>query len=76
MKMKDVLNVKTPSVKEIAKKHNVDIDGINKELAMGIEIEKEHTSDETLATEIALDHLNEFPDYYTRLKKVEEQSLK
>lgn len=42
------------------------------QLAMGIRVEMEHTNDERLAKEIALDHLAEFPDYYTRLKKVEE----
>lgn len=40
---------------------------------MGIEVEKEHTSNVSLAKEIALDHLNELPDYYTRLKTVEEK---
>ncbi len=44
------------------------------ELAMGIEIEKEHTKDERVATEIARDHLSEIPDYYTRLKKMEKQA--
>jgi hypothetical protein len=44
------------------------------ELAMGIEIEKEHTKDEKVAAEIARDHLSEIPDYYTRLKKMEKQA--
>lgn len=46
------------------------------ELAMGIEIEKEHTNDEAIAKEIAKDHLAELPDYYTRLKKMEEEGKK
>lgn len=41
------------------------------ELAMGIEVEKEHSDDEAAAERIALDHLAEIPDYYTRLKKME-----
>ena len=41
------------------------------ELAMGIEIEHEHTSSDTVAERIAKDHLTEIPDYYTRLKKME-----
>ena len=40
-----------------------------KELKMGIEVEKEHTDDIKVATEIAMDHLKEYPNYYTRLKK-------
>lgn len=67
----DQFGVKTPTIEEIAKKHNVSLEELNKELQLGIEVEKEHTNDETLANEIARDHLNEFPDYYTRLKKVE-----
>ena len=36
---------------------------------MGIEVEKEHTSDEDKARKIALDHLEEVPEYYSKLKK-------
>ena len=39
------------------------------QLAQGLMIEREHTPKKHLATEIALDHLAEHPDYYTRLKK-------
>lgn len=49
---------------------------------MGMDVELEHgtissltnvTNDDPLATgKIALAHLNEFPDYYTRLKEMEE----
>jgi hypothetical protein len=42
-----------------------------KELAMGIKVEHEHTNNKTVAKRIALDHLAEIPDYYTRLKKME-----
>jgi len=42
-----------------------------KELAMGIKVEMEHTSSKAMATRIALDHLAEINDYYTRLKKME-----
>ena len=38
------------------------------QLKMGIEIEKEHTSDHALAQKIAMDHLKEDPKYYTKLK--------
>lgn len=46
------------------------------ELKMGIEIEKEHTDDPKIAIEIAKDHLAEIPDYYTRLKKMEDSAKK
>jgi len=42
-----------------------------KELAMGIEVEKEHLPYPSIAEKIAKDHLAEIPDYYTRLKKME-----
>lgn len=44
------------------------------QLAMGIEVEKEHTDDPEIAKMIALDHLAEIPDYYTRLKKMEDEA--
>ena len=53
---------------------------------MGMDVELEHgtrdphtnvTNDDALVTgKIALAHLNEFPDYYTRLKKMEEEGDK
>ena len=45
-----------------------------KELAMGIEVEKEHTDDTSITKLIAKDHLAEIPDYYTRLKKMEDEA--
>jgi len=45
-----------------------------KELAMGIIIEQEHTAQKNIAKIIAKHHLNEFPDYYTRLKKMESKA--
>lgn len=40
-----------------------------KELEMGIKVEMEHTDDKEEAKKIALQHLAEVPDYYTKLKK-------
>lgn len=45
-----------------------------KELKMGIKVEMEHTDDPDLAKEIAMDHLKEIPDYYTRLAKMEKEA--
>jgi len=47
-----------------------------KELLMGIKVEREHTTDKYMALEIATDHLEEFPDYYTRLEEMEEKAEK
>jgi DNA-directed RNA polymerase beta subunit len=47
-----------------------------KELARGIEVEFEHTNDRDKAKEIAKDHLEEIPDYYTRLDKMEAEAEK
>lgn len=46
---------------------NLDVD--QEELKKGIEVEKEHTDDPVKAEEIALDHLAEDPQYYTKLDK-------
>jgi len=46
------------------------------ELKMGAKVEKEHTTDEETAIRIATDHLAEIPDYYTRLKKMEDDAKK
>lgn len=66
-----LLDVPTPSLEKIAEKHGVKEDWLSKQLEEGIEVESEHTNDRSVAEEIALDHLNERPDYYIRLKKVE-----
>jgi len=62
------------SVKDIADKHGVSVDKIEKELEMGVEVEMEHVDDKDLSRDIAIDHLVEFPDYYTRLKDMEKEA--
>ena len=42
------------------------------ELVRGTKHEMEHTSDVNEARQIALDHLREWPTYYTALEKLEE----
>ena len=44
------------------------------ELSMGIKVELEHTKNKDIAKKIALDHLAEMSDYYSKLKKMESQS--
>lgn len=45
-----------------------------KELRIGIRVESEHTNWPPMAKRIALDHLSEIPDYYTRLLKMEKEA--
>lgn len=59
------------SVEEIAKKHKVSPSIIQKQLEMGMKVEHEHTTDNDAAMDIALQHLDEIPNYYSKLKKVE-----
>jgi hypothetical protein len=42
-----------------------------KQLAAGIKVEREHTKNKHIATEIAMDHLIEDKNYYKKLKKME-----
>jgi len=64
------------TVEQIAKKHRLEVSFIQRQLDMGEPIEHEHTKDHKLAMEIALQHLDEIPDYYTRLKKMETSAKK
>lgn len=50
---------------DLARKHYMFIGTIEKEIELGLKIEKEHTSDKDEALEIVMDHLTEFPDYYS-----------
>ena len=65
------LDKPTPSISDLASKHNVPVKQILKQLEMGIEVEYEHTSNFEVAKEIALDHIAEDPSYYDNLKFVE-----
>jgi hypothetical protein len=71
-------------IEKIAKKTNIDISKFDmKELVMGMEVELEHgsqniktdiTNDEPIETfKIVMAHMNEMPDYYTKLKKMEKK---
>jgi len=70
----DMKKFKSPE--QIARKHNVSLNLIQRQLKIGIPIEHEHTQDKNLAAVIALQHLEEIPDYYTRLDKMEASSKK
>ncbi len=59
------------SVDDIANKHGVSVDQVKDQLKMGMKVEKEHTDSHKEAVKIAMDHLVEDPEYYTKLKKME-----
>jgi hypothetical protein len=64
------------SVTDIAKKHGISVEKIEAQIDMGKKVEMEHVKDEKLAREIAMDHLEEIPDYYTRLNNMEKEAKK
>jgi hypothetical protein len=61
------------SPEELAKKHGVSVEEIKKQLEIGTKVEFEHTTSKSSARITALQHLDEKPDYYTKLKKMETQ---
>ena len=64
---------KVPTEKEIAKKHGVSVDAIIKQAEIGSTVEREHVTTHEEAYGIALQHLDEFPDYYKHLLKMEKE---
>lgn len=67
--IKELLNRKTLTPEQIAKKHDVSLAQIKRQLGMGHKVEKEHTKSAKVADEIARDHLGEIPNYYSKLNK-------
>jgi hypothetical protein len=63
------------TLNDIAKKHNISVDTIVKDLKKGMKVEMEHTTDVNVAKEIAFDHLYEDPKYYDKLAKMEKESV-
>ena len=61
---------------QIADMHGVDVSDIDSEVSKGIEVEMEHTSDKDIAHEIAMDHVIEDPEYYTKLSQTELEEKK
>lgn len=61
------------SIMDIAKKHGISERIIRRQLQKGIKHELEHTKDRDKAKEIAMDHLYEMPNYYTKLAKMENE---
>ena len=83
--MNNKKNFSSEEAKKIGEALNVDWSKFDVEqFRMGMDVELEHgledpetnvtNNDPFLTGKIALAHLNEFPDYYTRLKKMEEEA--
>jgi hypothetical protein len=64
------------TIKDIANKFNVPVSDVKKQITKGEKVESEHTTDKGKQTEIATDHVSEFPDYYDRLEKLEKDAEK
>jgi hypothetical protein len=62
--------------KKIADKFGVSVKDVKKQIEKGKKIESEHTDDEEKQTEIASDHVTEFPDYYYIIEKMEKEAKK
>ena len=81
------MNLKDAKKKVLGDKLKKQIQAADKkELAMGKKVELEHgkvyphtnvtDNHPVLTTKIAMAHINEIPDYYTRLKKMEQEGEK
>ena len=69
------LNKPTPTAQEIIQKFKISPEELIAQLKIGVKVELEHTRDARTAYEIALDHLNERPDYYTKLMNAGLESI-
>ena len=75
MVKKNKLNLKKPAkLLQLGEKYITE--QFLEQLAMGIKIEKEHTTNDKIAEKIARDHLKEIPDYYARLTDMEDKAKK
>ena len=72
-------------IKRVAKRHNLDVSKYDPdELIAGIKVEREHNKNPKTDVvgsfvdliRIAMAHLEELPDYYTRLAKMEKEEIK
>ena len=59
------------SLADIAKHHKMPVKSLKTKLEQGIKTEMEHTTDKDVAREIAMDHIYEDPNYYSKLKNLE-----
>lgn len=64
---------RVPTERELARKHGVSVKYIIRQAEVGSTVEREHVTDHKAAYEIALQHLDEFPDYYDHLLAMEKK---
>lgn len=65
-----------PTEQEIAKRHKVSVDYVTRQAEIGSTVEREHTTSHEEAYGIALQHIAEFPNYYSHLLKMEKKLKK
>lgn len=70
LKEAEPLDRPTLTPQQIMRKHGISYDHLIDQLTQGVKVELEHTSDSAVAYQIALAHLAEDPEYYTKLAKV------
>lgn len=73
------MKIDSPTTKRIGDFFNINYNVVSLEdLKFGLNVELEHTditkADPYFTAKIALKHLNEFPDYYKRLKIMEKEA--
>lgn len=59
------------TIKDIAKKFRVSVKYLKQQLKKGMKVESEHTDDKEKQEEIAMDHIEEFANYYEELEGLE-----
>ncbi len=64
---------RVPTERELARKHGVSVKYIIRQAEIGSTVEREHTTNHDEAYGIALQHLDEFPDYYEHLLAMEKK---
>ena len=70
---KQFLDRPVPSVSDLSHKYKMSKKQGDRELDKGEKVEGEHTSKKAVARHIAKAHVEELPDYYERLEKMEDK---
>ena len=64
------------TLKDLAKHQNTDIETLINQMEKGVNVEMEHTSNVSIAAEIAMDHIYEDLHYYDKLEDIESKPYK
>jgi DNA invertase Pin-like site-specific DNA recombinase len=60
--------IQAATPRQIARKYGVNLSEVTRRLQKGVKIELEHTKNRQVAMKIAIDHLLEDLNYYSRVK--------